>query len=224
MIRKTERPGVRAGYDLWAEAYDTTPNPLVALDRRITPALLAPRPGERILDAACGTGAHLRAMAGAGARPVGLDLSFGMLRVARRQLGAMPLVQADLQRELPIRRGSCDAVLCALVGEHLEHLDRAFRACHEVLEPGGRLLFSVFHPEAAAAGLEANFEQGGVEYRLGAVRHAIADYQQHAEDAGFRELQCREFCGDPLLAEQVPAGRRYVGRRLLLVLQGRRVA
>ncbi|MCP5119378.1 MAG: class I SAM-dependent methyltransferase, partial [bacterium] len=62
MARRIERPGVRAGYDRWAESYDQTANPLVPLERRHTPRRLGPRPGERILDAGCGTGANLRAI------------------------------------------------------------------------------------------------------------------------------------------------------------------
>ncbi len=41
---------------------DRTENPLIALDRRYTLKLLGPRPGERVLDAACGTGAHQSAI------------------------------------------------------------------------------------------------------------------------------------------------------------------
>ena len=85
-MRKVVRPGVRKGYDLWAETYDVTHNPLVSLDRRHTLNLLRPATGERILDAACGTGQHLRAMARRGTRPVGVDLSFAMLKAARRNV------------------------------------------------------------------------------------------------------------------------------------------
>src|SRR5213594_708760 len=87
MSKKIERPGIRGGYDRWSETYDETPNPLVALDRRYTMSLLRPRPRERILDAGCGTGANLRLMLHSGSEPVGLDLSRGMLRVARRRVG-----------------------------------------------------------------------------------------------------------------------------------------
>ncbi|HXU83467.1 MAG TPA: class I SAM-dependent methyltransferase, partial [Polyangia bacterium] len=138
-----ERPGVRAGYDTWAGSYDRTPNPLVALDRRHTVGLLRPRGGERILDAGCGTGGNLAALVRAGAAPVGVDFSRGMLRVARQTLGAVPLAQADLQAPLPVRPAAFDGVLCALVGEHLDAPERFFREAYQSLRPGGRLIFSV---------------------------------------------------------------------------------
>src|SRR5262249_34101327 len=57
--RRVERPGVRDGYDRWSETYDTTPNPLVAMDRRHTLRALDPQPRERVLEAGSGTEAYL---------------------------------------------------------------------------------------------------------------------------------------------------------------------
>jgi SAM-dependent methyltransferase len=224
MKKTVARPGVREGYDRWSESYDRTPNPLVALDRRYTLGLLAPRAGEAVLDAACGTGRNLKALADAHSRPLGLDLSRAMLRVARRGLPAVPLAQADLDQDLPLRRGTFDAVLCALVGEHLRNLPRFFREAFAVLKPGGRLVFSVFHPELVAAGIEANFEQEGVEYRLGAERHTVADYLNGAADAGFRRVSRYDFHGDEQLLGEVPWATKYLGRPLLLVVETRREA
>jgi ubiquinone/menaquinone biosynthesis C-methylase UbiE len=104
MTKRVSRPGVREGYDRWSDRYDSTPNPLVALDRRHTPGRLNPRPGERILDAGCGTGSYLRTIHAVGGTPVGIDFSRGMLRVARRASPEALLAQADLNREWPLRR------------------------------------------------------------------------------------------------------------------------
>jgi ubiquinone/menaquinone biosynthesis C-methylase UbiE len=60
MTKRVERVSVREGYDLWSETYDQTPNPVVAMDARYTLKWLAPRPGEQILDAGCGTGRNLQ--------------------------------------------------------------------------------------------------------------------------------------------------------------------
>jgi SAM-dependent methyltransferase len=217
-VKRIERLTVREGYDRWSAQYDRTPNPLVALDRRHTVPLLRPRRGERLLDAGCGTGAHLEWMLAAGSRPVGLDLSHGMLQVSRRKYATVPLAQADLNTPLPVRRDRFDAVLCALVGEHLTNLALLFREFHACLAPGGRLIFSVFHPELAAAGIEANFEHAGTEYRLGAQRHTVADYLQLIAQAGFRDVDRHEFCGDEALVQELPDARKYLGRPLLLAV------
>ncbi len=151
MNRKLSRPGVREGYDLWSESYDQTPNPLIALDRRFTMTLLQPRAAERILDAGCGTGAHLRLILNRGSKPVGLDFSREMLRMAQRKHPAVPLVQADLNDQLPFRQQAFDAALCALVGEHISKVRVLFRELSACLVPAGRLVFSVFHPEMGIA-------------------------------------------------------------------------
>src|SRR5215469_2564564 len=219
MAKRVERPGVLSGYDRWSEGYDSTPNPLVALDRRYTIEVLRPDRGQRILDAGCGTGAHLTALAAAGSRPVGLDFSHGMLRVARRKNPSALLAQADLNRGLPIKRNNCDAVLCALVSEHLTNLRSFFREALAVLKRGGRFVFSAFHPELAAAGIEANFEQHGVEYRLGAERYGVADYLNYMDDAGFEVIRCRHLRGDSALAAEVPGASKYMDRELLLIIE-----
>src|SRR5262245_55501620 len=124
--KKIERPGVRKGYDLWAETYDRTPNPVVALDRRHAIAHLRPAAGERVLDAGCGTGANLRSIAATGASPVGLDFSMGMLQTAQRAAPRAMLAQADLNAEFPLKRAAFDALLCSLVSEHLTSLSTFF--------------------------------------------------------------------------------------------------
>jgi SAM-dependent methyltransferase len=224
MSKRVERPGVREGYDRWAETYDATPNPLVALDRRLTFAALGPRAGERILDAGCGTGVHLATLCSVRSRAVGLDFSRGMLRVARQRAPGAALAQADLNERFPVRMRAFDAVLSALIAEHLADIPRFFSEVFSALRPGGRLMFSAFHPELARAGVEANFERDGTEYRLGAERYTVADYLNSIADAGFRRLEWREHGGDDQLVEEVPSASRYRGHPLLLLVRAERAA
>lgn len=221
-FRKVERVSAREGYDLWSETYDRTLNPVVAMDARHTLQILVPKRGEFILDAGCGTGRNLKSIIAAGSHPVGIDLSIGMLKVAKRNLPTAPLAVADLQSPLPFRASQFDAVLCALIGEHLDDLPTTFREMHQVLKPCGRLIFSVYHPEMAFAGKEANFQKANVEYRLGAVRHRVADYLNLLDDAGFGDISSKEFSGDEQLAEAVPAWSRYLDFPVLLAIEAKK--
>jgi hypothetical protein len=83
-------------------------------------------------------------------------------------------------------------------------------------------VFSVFHPEMAAAGIEANFQRSGVEYRLGAERHSVGDYLNVVADSGFHRVRVHEFYGDLKLVREIPSARKYLNRRLLLVVEGQR--
>lgn len=222
MTKRVRRVGVRQGYDLWAESYDATPNPIVAMDARHTVRLLAPRQGERVLDAGCGTGRNLQPVRQAGGEAVGLDFSYGMLRVARRKYPRVPLLQADLQKPFPLKSACFDAVLCALIGEHLGDLPAVFRETFKVLKSGGRFIFSVYHPELALAGKEANFQSDDTEYRLGAFRHTVDDYLNLLEDTGFENVTWHEFRGDEELARVVPAAAKYLNFPVLLAVEARR--
>lgn len=220
--KKIERVSPRQGYDLWSEAYDSTPNPVVAMDSRHTIALLKPQPGELILDAGCGTGRNFDKLHRAGSNAIGIDFSFGMLKVAHRNHPDFPVSLADLERTLPFETGSFDAVLCALIGEHLSALRRVLQEFYRVLRPAGRLVFSVYHPEMAAAGIEANFEQGDVEYRLGAFHYTVDEHEAFFAETGFVDTSVREFAGDEELARAVPSAAKFLGFPILLVLTAKK--
>lgn len=221
-MKKVRRVSAREGYDLWAEDYDEAANPVVAMDARHTLGVLDAQSGERILDAGCGTGRCLEPIIRAGAEPVGMDFSEGMLAVARRRNPGVTLMTADLQSEFPFGDGEFDAVLCALIGEHLDEPLFALRQMRRVLRPGGRLVFSVYHPEMAAAGKEAHFERSGVEYRLGALRYTVDDYESLLAEAGFERVGRLECSGDERLAQEVPAASGLLGFPVLLVLEARK--
>ncbi|RZQ63931.1 class I SAM-dependent methyltransferase [Amycolatopsis suaedae] len=208
----------KAGYDLWASSYEQTPNPVVAVDARHSIGLLAPRAGERILDAGCGTGRNLKPMLAAGALPHGVDFSPGMLAVARRAHPDVPLSEADLEGPLPFAGAEFDAVYCSLLGEHLDHPGRAVAEFFRVLKPGGRLVFSVFHPVLAATGMSAQFESDGEAYKLVAHPYTVDDYAGWITAAGFSTPERHEFSGDDQMVAEVPWASWLVGRPVLLVL------
>jgi SAM-dependent methyltransferase len=224
MGKRVEHPDVVDGYDRWATTYDATPNPLVAIDRRHTFRTLDPRAGELVLDAGCGTGVYLRMLLAAQSLPVGLDLSPGMLRIAKQTTPGISVVRADLNRAFPVRPGIFDAVISTLVSEHLTNLQSFFLEVHAALRSGGRFVFSAFHPELARSGIEANFERDGIEYRLGAELHTMDDYLTHISNAGFNILEQREYAADSKLISELPWASKYSDRPLLAVVRAERTA
>jgi SAM-dependent methyltransferase len=106
-------------------------------------AFLAPRDGERVLDAGCGLGILAAEVARRVPRGqvVGLERAPEQLARARERPGQPPnlrLVGGDAHA-LPFEDGSFDLVCCRFVLEHLADPGRALSEMRRVLRPGGRL-------------------------------------------------------------------------------------
>ena len=181
----------RTAYDEWAATYDKDPNPQTALEYRPVLEALDARRGEHILDAACGTGRYTAVLRDAGADVVGFDFSEAMLAKARARLPDVAFVQGDLNRPLPFPDGSFDAVLCGQALKHLPALHAPMRELARVLRPGGRLVFSVTHPDMDWEGYEMRPYQGYVmRTQADVFHHRFFDYFDAAESAG---LACRRI-------------------------------
>jgi demethylmenaquinone methyltransferase/2-methoxy-6-polyprenyl-1,4-benzoquinol methylase len=99
----------------------------------------AVRQGDRVLDAACGTGDLALADAAAGAGKVtGLDFSEQMLVRARRKSASIEWVRGDLLA-LPFADGTFDAATVGFGVRNVADLELGLRELRRVLRPGGRL-------------------------------------------------------------------------------------
>lgn len=145
-----KRRAVRSMFDAIAPRYDVVNRIMTGgLDvrwrRRAVAALDLPT-GSAVGDLACGTGDFCRELARAGHRPVGVDLSMGMLASAQTQA---PLVHADITR-LPTRDGALDGLTCGFALRNVVDLDALFADMARVLRPGGRMaVLEVATPERA---------------------------------------------------------------------------
>ena len=113
-----------------------------------TERLLALQPGERVLDAACGTGVLSRRLHAMGATVLGVDGSAEMLRHARaRGPAAIEYLHLDLSRaDDLLARGPFDAVVCAMALMDMADPDPLLRAVPGLLRRGGRLVATLCHP------------------------------------------------------------------------------
>ncbi|MCP9206141.1 class I SAM-dependent DNA methyltransferase [Streptomyces sp. NEAU-Y11] len=148
-------------------------------------------PGSRVLDVGCGTGLPTaRQLAGAGHRVTGIDISAGMLKLARDNVPGAEFHQVDIvdlrtggrhgpggMREL----GPFDGIAAffALVLLPRAEIPYALRALHAVLRPGGAMVLGM---------VEADVDDFAIPFLGNSVRvsgYLREDLRQVVSDAGF---------------------------------------
>jgi demethylmenaquinone methyltransferase / 2-methoxy-6-polyprenyl-1,4-benzoquinol methylase len=133
--------GVRNMFDRIAPVYDVMNRVTTAgLDQRWRRATVRAvvRPGDRVLDAACGTGDLAVIAAKSGASVTGLDFSPRMLERARRKAPQVEWVQGDLLA-LPFPDANFDVATVGFGVRNVADIARAIAELRRVLRPGGRL-------------------------------------------------------------------------------------
>ena len=98
--------------------------------------LLAPGPGERILDLGCGDGALTKKIAASGAQVIGVDSSPSMIQSARK-LGIDARLMSG--EELAFDE-EFDAVFSNAALHWMPHQDRVLAGVYRALKPGGRFV------------------------------------------------------------------------------------
>lgn len=195
-----------------SEAHDKSHggSPPENYERYFVPAIGAPlandligiaalRPGERVLDVACGTGVLARLASrpvGSAGTVAGLDINPGMLAVARS--AAPPGVAIDWYEAsaeaMPLPDASFDVALCQMGLQFMPDRHAALSEMHRVLAPGGRLILSVPGPtpQLFVVLLDALARHIGAE-AAGFVRqvfslHDTAELRSLVDGAGFRDV------------------------------------
>jgi ubiquinone/menaquinone biosynthesis C-methylase UbiE len=172
----------------------------------------APRPGERVLDVACGTGVVARLVAervGRTGHVVGLDLNPGMLAVAASAAaGATPTSATIAWREasaisLPFSDESFDVVYCQAGLQFFPDRPTALREMYRVLVPGGRVGLLVWggiehSPGFAALAASLARHVGGEAAAIMRAPFGLADPEELRRllaAPGFRDIRITAVAG-----------------------------
>ncbi len=139
--------------------------------------LAALRPGDRVLDVACGTGIVARLASqqvGPTGTVTGLDVNPGMLAVAHSATPSGPPIEwhEASAEAMPLPDASFDVVLCQMGLQFMPDKHAALREMRRVLVRGGRLVFNLAGPTP----------------RLFAIMGEALDRHIGAEAAGFVNL------------------------------------
>lgn len=163
MEPRLQRRVQRYGWDLAANDYEALWQAQLAPAQGGLLALAALKPGDKVLDVACGTGlVSLQAARAVGpqGRVVGVDLSGQMVEAATRRAAGCMLANVDFARmdgeALVMPDQGFDAALCALGLMYMPEPAQALREMRRVLRPGGRLSLAIWG-ERARCGWSAVF-------------------------------------------------------------------
>ena len=219
-----EKEKVRDWFTRHAAAYTRNESQRSGPDLRRLLALLAPRPGERILDVGTAVGHTALAMAEAGARVTGVDLTLAMgaefaANARARGVAGARFVAGDVEA-LPFPDRAFDAVTCRRAAHHFPRPARAFAEVARVLRPGGRAGFvDMTVPEDPGAGALFNALE-----RARDPGHARAlppsEWRREVEAAGLRvetlELLPDRVPWEQWLSPESPGGAADLEARRLL--------
>lgn len=124
--------------------------------RLVSPAverLLALRPGERVLDVACGSGVMARRLAALGGHVTAVDFSSALIEKARHrgQSSGKPIHYAvadatDEEALAALGEGQYDAVVCTMALMDMPVIAPLYRAVRRLLRAEGRFIFATAHP------------------------------------------------------------------------------
>ena len=205
---------VRTMFDRIAPVYDAMNHAMTAgLDRRWRKetARAVVSPGDRVLDACCGTGdLALADLHAGGARVTGLDFSERMLERARAKSSEVEWVQGDALA-LPFADGSFDGATVGFGVRNLNDLEAGLRELRRVLRQGGRLgILEITRPRGllrpfyklwfdGLIPLAGKLLPGGSAYTYlpASVRRfpEAKDFADLMQSAGFEQVGYRLFAG-----------------------------
>jgi ubiquinone/menaquinone biosynthesis C-methylase UbiE len=151
MDPKFQRRIQRYGWDRAVGAYESGWQAQLAPAHDLMLDMVAPQPGERVLDVACGTGlVSLRLAAAVGERGsvVGTDISERMVEAASSIAGGRVIRHVQFLRHgaeaMPFPDASFDAAMCALGLMYVPDPVRALCEMRRLLKPGGRVAVAVW--------------------------------------------------------------------------------
>jgi 2-polyprenyl-3-methyl-5-hydroxy-6-metoxy-1,4-benzoquinol methylase len=179
-----ERPSgreIRAAWDATADFWDDRMRAGATWQRSlIEPAverLLELRPGERVLEIACGNGDFSRRMVELGGEVLATDFSERMLELARDYGGDIAYASVDATDEQALRAlgdpASFDVAVCNMALMDMAEIEPLARALAALLRPDGRFVFSIMHPAFGGSAVRRIVEQwddGGGVQRAHALR------------------------------------------------------
>ncbi len=131
--------------------------------------LLEVKPGQRVLDVACGNGQFARKLAELGAVVTGIDFSDKMIEIAKsRPSTNVEYIVADAGSGTDLAKlpGKFDAIVCTMAMMDMENIETLISHSPKMLKRHGAFVFSILHPCFHSGEHWIGHEQDDLEGRL----------------------------------------------------------
>lgn len=213
------RAEIARAYDQWASRYDLDANRTRDLDARALRQSGLAVSGCDVLELGCGTAKNTVWLAERARRVVGMDLSRGMLDVARSRVtaGNVELLQHDVQSTWPFHADCFDFVIGDLILEHVGDLEPVFAEAARVLRTGGTMFICELHPYRQLRGGQAHFtdDSSGETVYAPAYIHSVSEYVNAGIAAGLALRRIDEWADEPRVDDADRAVPRLVSLRFI---------
>lgn len=178
-------------YDHIGQGYDFTRRADPYILSRLTHHLNA-KPGDKILDVACGTGNYTIALAQARFEMHGIDQSSIMMEYARKKSNSH-LAQWHLgdAEHIPFADKTFDGALCTLAIHHFKDIKPIFAEVYRVLARGRFVIFTADPEQMKKYWLNVYFPQ--MMAQSIARMPAVVAVEQNLRNAGFKIIHKEPF-------------------------------
>jgi ubiquinone/menaquinone biosynthesis C-methylase UbiE len=167
----------RVAYNTWAKDYDNQPdNLMLALDEEIFTGLLNDIDVQNtiVADIGCGTGRHWKKLLEKNPKKlIGFDVSEEMLKMLQQKFSFSDthLLKDD---KLPqLKNNSCDLIISTLTIAHIKNAEQVITEWDRVLNPGGYIIITDFHPVALSKGGKRTFRHNNKTIAVTNYVHSI---------------------------------------------------
>jgi ubiquinone/menaquinone biosynthesis C-methylase UbiE len=148
MDKKIKADNVKKLYNAIAKKYNEN-RPLASNDITEFPKVIEIAgnvKGKHILDLGCGIGKHAKVYIEKGAQVTGIDASEEMIKITKNACGNKGNFFVENFEKVEFDKESFDLISASFSIHYSNRLDYLFKHFYLWLKPGGRVIFSIYHP------------------------------------------------------------------------------
>jgi 2-polyprenyl-3-methyl-5-hydroxy-6-metoxy-1,4-benzoquinol methylase len=189
---------VEEAYKHWSVQYDTNQNKTRDLEAISLRETLNDIKFDNCLEIGCGTGKNTEWLLTKGHQITAIDLSEEMLTIAKKKISNnnVQFIKLDINESWTFTNEKFDLIVCSLVLEHIENLNRVFKLISENLTKNGTVYIGELHPFKQYSGSKASFENEMGKQTVTVFTHHISEYTSLAKQNELMILEIKEYFDD----------------------------